>query len=102
MPQKYWSAKRERQYEQIKQSALEDGKKEKVAKIAAATVYKVRGQQGEARESSSTLAQDPSPSRRGGLRPHSTGQSRTRAQRQRGIAGRSSMNKSQLEAALQR
>lgn len=108
MPQKQWSAKRERQYEHIKQSQLQDGKKEKVAEeIAARTVNKVRAQQGEARESSPTSTNDLSPSRRGGLRSHSGAQGRTREQlyqeaRQRGIAGRSYMNKSQLEAALKR
>lgn len=106
MPQKSWSPKRERQYEHIKQSALEGGTKEKAAeRIAAATVNKVRAQEGEARDSSATSTSAPSPSRRKGLRSHSADRARTRAQlyeeaRQRGIAGRSYMNKSQLEAAL--
>lgn len=47
MPNK-WSAKRERQYEHIKDSALEQGKSEDQAKeIAARTVNKQRREDGE-------------------------------------------------------
>ncbi len=47
MPSK-WSAKRERQYEHIKDSALESGKSEERAKeIAARTVNKQRREDGE-------------------------------------------------------
>ncbi len=108
MPKKQWSAKRERQYEHIKDSQLQEGRPEQVAEeIAARTVNKVRAQKGESRTASTTSTHDISPSRRGGLRSHSGAGGRTRAQlyeeaRQRGIAGRSAMNKSQLEAALQR
>ena len=43
MPQARWSAKRERQYEHIKEGLLDKGKGEKVAEeIAARTVNKDR------------------------------------------------------------
>jgi hypothetical protein len=38
MPQKVWSAKRERQYEHIKDSLLEGGKSESLAQEIAARV----------------------------------------------------------------
>jgi len=108
MPRKTWSEQRERQYQHIKDSELHTGKSEKIAEeIAARTVNKVRAQQGEARHGSRTSTQDLSPARRGGLRSHSGAQGRTKAQlyaeaRKRNIAGRSSMNKEQLQAALER
>lgn len=47
MPSK-WSTKRERQYEHIKESAVEEGKSEEQAKeIAARTVNKQRRENGE-------------------------------------------------------
>ena len=50
---KAWSAKRERQYEHIKESAKDDGKSEKRAKeIAARTVNKQRSQSGETKSKS--------------------------------------------------
>ena len=49
MPQKAWSAKRERQYEHIKESLEERGTKGKKAEeIAARTVNKERARAGEA------------------------------------------------------
>ena len=58
MPQKAWSAKRERQYEHIKESAKEarhlDDKRAK--EIAARTVNKERARSGEARTSSRLVA----------------------------------------------
>ena len=48
MPQDAWSAKRERQYEHIKDSEEEQGRSEKRAKeIAARTVNKQRAESGE-------------------------------------------------------
>jgi hypothetical protein len=45
-----WSAKRERQYEQIKESLLERGhSREKAEEIAARTVNKQRSRSGETR-----------------------------------------------------
>jgi hypothetical protein len=108
MPQSAWSAKRERQYEHIKEGLVERGRPEDTAEeIAARTVNKERARHGEARESSRTSTDDISSGRRGGLRSHSGSRGRTYDQlrneaRQRGIRGRSKMNKSQLEKALSR
>ena len=112
MPQKTWSAKRERQYEHIKDSAKERGMSTKRAKeIAARTVNKERARSGEARESSRSSTQDMSSSRRGGLRSHSgttgghSGQTKEQLYneaRRLNINGRSSMNKRQLLAAVNR
>ena len=52
MPQDAWSAKRERQYEHIKESELNQGRSTKRAKeIAARTVNKERAENGETKES---------------------------------------------------
>ena len=108
MPKKTWSDKRERQYQHILDSERTQGKSKEVAKeIAARTVNKVRAQEGEARQSSRTSTDDMAPSRRGGQRSHSGAQGRTRAQlyedaRRKNIAGRSKMNKQQLQEALGR
>jgi hypothetical protein len=52
MPQDAWSAKRERQYEHIKESELEQGRSTKRAKqIAARTVNKERAEKGETKGS---------------------------------------------------
>ncbi|MGW4043380.1 plasmid stabilization protein [Streptomyces sp. NPDC004721] len=102
------SPKRERQYEHIKESALERGEKEERAEeIAARTVNKERARQGESKTASRTSVEDMSSSRRGGQRSHSGAQGPTYDQlyneaRQRGIQGRSKMNKAQLEDALGR
>jgi len=108
MPQRAWSAKRERQYEHIKESALDRGETEDTAEeIAARTVNKERARAGEARESSRTSTDDISSSRRGGLRSHSGAGGRTRDQlyeeaRRKNVRGRSKMNKAQLERAVGR
>jgi hypothetical protein len=109
MPQKTWSSKRERQYEHIKDSAKERGTSTKRAKeIAARTVNKERARSGEARTSSRTSRQDMSSGRRGGLRSGTRrGKGRTKEQlyneaRRMNIAGRSKMNKAQLERAVDR
>ena len=108
MPKKAWSAKRERQYAHIKDSLIDQGKAEPLAEeIAARVVNKERAQQGESVEASASSINDMSAGRRGGLRSHQGAGGRTLAQlrneaRQRGIVGRSSMNKAQLEAALKR
>ena len=48
MPQKAWTAKRERQYEHIKENEKERGRSTGTAKrIAAATVNKTRSEKGE-------------------------------------------------------
>ena len=108
MPPRAWSAKRERQYEHIKDGLRERGETEDVAEeIAARTVNKERARAGEARQASRTSTDDISSGRRGGLRSHRGPGGRTRAQlyeeaRHRGIRGRSTMNKAQLQAALRR
>ena len=108
MPQQAWSAKRERQYEHIKDGLEERGRSEKVAKeIAARTVNKDRAQHGESKQASRTSVQDLSPERRGGLRSHKGSGGRTYDQlyneaKRKGIEGRSKMNKAQLERALSR
>jgi hypothetical protein len=107
MPRKEWSDKRERQYEHIKDSAKEQGKPAKTAKrIAAATVNKERARSGEAKQRSKSSTRDISSGRRGGLRSGTDRpKGRTKEQlyneaKRRGIEGRSSMTKRQLQAAL--
>jgi hypothetical protein len=108
MPQKAWNAKRERQYEHIKEGLEKRGRTEDEAEeIAARTVNKERARSGEARERSESSVRDISSGRRGGLRSHEGPGGRTREQlyneaRDLGIRGRSKMNKSQLLAAVNR
>jgi hypothetical protein len=103
-----WSNKRERQYEHIKDGLDKRGYKEDTAEeIAARTVNKERARSGEAGTASRTSTQDISSGRRGGLRSHSGPKGRTKAQlyneaKNRGIRGRSTMSKAQLEKALSR
>jgi hypothetical protein len=109
MPQEAWSAKRERQYEHIKESLKDQGRStDKAKEIAARTVNKERARAGEARESSRLSRTDISSGRRGGLRS-GTGRpkGRTRDQlyeeaKSMGIEGRSEMNKEQLQRAVDR
>jgi len=106
MPQTAWSPKRERQYDHIKESLKERGTGEdKAEEIAARTVNKDRARAGEAKETSRTSIEDISPERRGGLRSHTGSRGRTYEQlrneaRDRGIKGRSRMNKAQLQRAV--
>ena len=108
MPQQAWSDKRERQYEHIKEGLRERGEDEDTAEeIAARTVNKERARQGEAEESSRSSTEDISSGRRGGLRSHRGPGGRTKEQlyneaRQKGIKGRSKMNKAELERAVGR
>src|SRR3954462_11209424 len=108
MPQQAWSDKRERQYEHIKDGLLDRGESEDTAEeIAARTVNKERARHGEARESSRSSTDDISSGRRGGLRSHEGPGGRTRDQlyneaKDKGIKGRSKMNKAQLEKAVGR
>lgn len=106
MPRNAWSPKRERQYEHIKEGLEERGTGEdKAEEIAARTVNKERARHGETRTASRTSVDDISSGRRGGLRSHRGSGGRTYDQlrneaRQRGIKGRSRMNKSELERRL--
>jgi hypothetical protein len=108
MPQQAWNAKRERQYEHIKDGLEDQGRSERTAKqIAARTVNKERARSGEAKESSRTSTRDISSSRRGGLRSHKGPGGRTKEQlyneaKAKNIPGRSKMNKVQLERAVGR
>ena len=101
--------KRARQYEHIKDSAKDQGASENRAEeIAARTVNKERARSGESRQRSRTSTQDMSSSRRGGQRSGTGGpKGRTRDQlyaeaKSLGIEGRSSMNKQQLQRAVDR
>jgi hypothetical protein len=108
MPQKTWSAKRERQYEHIKESAKEQGASTKRAKeIAARTVNKERARSGETKgRASRTSTRDMSSSRRGGLRSGTNRpKGRTKEQlyneaKRLNVPGRSQMNKQQLQRAV--
>ena len=109
MPQQAWSAKRERQYEHIKDGLREQGSsEEKAEEIAARTVNKERARAGEAKSSSRLSREDISSGRRGGLRSGTDRpRGRTRDQlyeeaRAMGIAGRSKMDKAQLQRAVDR
>jgi hypothetical protein len=110
MPQQAWSTKRERQYEHVKQSEKKQGRSTKRAKeIAARTVNKERARTGETKgRSSRTSTRDISSGRRGGLRSGtSRPKGRTREQlyneaKRMNIRGRSSMNKAQLQRAVDR
>jgi hypothetical protein len=108
MPRRAWSAKRERQYDHIRDGLLERGAGEgKAEEIAARTVNKERARHGEARQASRTSLDDISSGRRGGLRSHHGSGGRTYDQlrneaRERGIKGRSRMSKAQLEDVLSR
>ncbi len=101
--------KRARQYEHIKKSQKEQGRSEDTAEeIAARTVNKSRARSGESRTRSRSSTKDISSGRRGGLRSGtSRAKGRTRDQlyneaKDMGIEGRSKMNKSQLQRAVDR
>lgn len=100
------SAKRERQYEHIKKSAEDRGESKGRAKeIAARTVNKERARSGESRTAGRTSTRDKSSGQRGGQRSGKGSRGPTYDQlyneaRQRGIDGRSHMDKAQLQRAL--
>src|SRR5882757_570432 len=103
MPRPLWGAKRERQYEHIKEGLTERGRSEDTAEeIAARTVNKERARHGEAKSASRTSTKDISSGRRGGLRSHSGPRGRTKEQlyneaKHKNIKGRSRMTKAELE-----
>jgi hypothetical protein len=101
--------KRARQYEHVKKSTRERGASPgRAEEIAARTVNKERARSGESRSRSRTSTQDISSGRRGGQRSGtSRAKGRTRDQlyneaKKLGIEGRSSMNKAQLQRAVDR
>jgi hypothetical protein len=109
MPQEAWNRKRERQYEHIKSGLKQRGTSTgRAEEIAARTVNKERARSGEAQQSSRTSRRDISSGRRGGLRSGTRRQKgRTKEQlyndaKRLNITGRSKMNKSQLQAAVNR
>jgi hypothetical protein len=98
-----------RQYEHIKQSERQQGRSTGLAEeIAARTVNKERARSGQSKTRSRTSMRDISSGRRGGLRSGtSRAKGRTRDQlyaeaQKLGISGRSSMNKAQLQRAVDR
>ena len=105
---KEWSAKRERQYEHIKDGLEERGRSEDEAEeIAARTVNKERARAGESRQKSRTSTDDVSSGHRGGKRSHSGPGGRTKQQlyneaKRKGVEGRSKMTKAELEKAVGR
>ena len=101
--------KRARQYENIKERVKEQGAStDRAEEIAARTVNKERARAGESRQRSRTSTRDMSSSRRGGLRSGTNRpKGRTKEQlyneaKSMGIEGRSKMNKSQLQRAVDR
>jgi hypothetical protein len=101
------NAKRQRQYEHIRDSEREQGvPKKRAEEIAARTVNKERARAGEAKTSSPTSTRDISSGRRGGLRSGTNRpKGRTRDQlyqeaKKLGVKGRSKMNKEQLRRAV--
>jgi len=107
VPRAEWTDKQERKYEHIVESERDQGRSTKRSKeIAARTVNKERAQRGQTKTASRSSTDDMSSSRRGGLRSGKPGpRGRTKEQlyneaRQRGIKGRSSMNKAQLQRAV--
>jgi hypothetical protein len=108
MPQRAWNAKRERQYEHVKEGLEKRGRGEDDAEeIAARTVNKERARRGESKQASRTSTEDISSGRRGGIRSHRGPGGRTRDQlyqeaREKNVKGRSKMSKRQLERAVGR
>ena len=104
---KEWTDKQERKYEHIRDSAKDQGRPTKTAKrIAAATVNKERARKGQTKTTSPSSINDMSSSKRGGQRSGTNRpKGRTKEQlyneaKRRGIKGRSSMSKDQLQKAL--
>ena len=110
MPRSAWSAKRERQYEHVKESERKHGRSTKRAKeIAVRTVNKERARSGDTKgRPSRSSTRDISSGRRGGLRSGTRRpRGRTKEQlyneaKRMNIKGRSRMNKAQLQRAVDR
>lgn len=107
------SNKRERQYEHIKESYEERGQKGRAKEIAARTVNKTRAEHGETQGAKASGSGPKSSAGKRSSKPQAQGESRsgrgdrTRSDlyeeaRRKGISGRSTMNKAQLERALGR
>jgi hypothetical protein len=108
VPQAAWSSKRERQYEHVRDGLEDRGRPaDEAEEIAARTVNKERARAGEAKRSTRLSRSDIPSGRRGGLRSHRGPGGRTRDQlyneaRAKGVRGRSTMTKAQLERAVGR
>src|SRR5438477_4164604 len=110
MPRQAWSAKRERQYEHVKESEKREGRSTRRAKeIAAHTVNKERARSGETKgRASRSSTHDMWSARRGGLRSGTRRpKGRTKEQlyneaKRMNIEGRSTMTKAQLQRAVDR
>lgn len=108
MPPQTWNRKQERQYEHVKSSQKQEGRSEgKAREIAARTVNKQRARAGESRQRSPASVDDMSAPQRGGKRSGSGPGGRTKQQlydeaKRRGVKGRSTMSKAQLERAVGR
>jgi hypothetical protein len=101
--------KRARQYQSIKSSAKKRGAStDRAEEIAARTVNKERARSGESRTRSKVSLRGKSPSARGGRKSGTNRpKGRTREQlyeeaRRLDVAGRSRMNKAQLQRAVDR
>ncbi|MFF9007785.1 plasmid stabilization protein [Streptomyces goshikiensis] len=101
--------KRERQYEHIKESGEQRGMSESRAKeMASRTVNKERARSGESQTASRSSTQGKPASQRGGAKSRGGSSSeRTKDDlyqeaKKRGVEGRSTMTKQQLENALGR
>ena len=97
-----------RQYEHIKSERKQGRSTKRAKEIAARTVNKERARSGQSRTASRSSTRDISSGRRGGLRSGtSRAKGRTKEQlyneaRRMNIAGRSKMNKAQLQRAVDR
>jgi hypothetical protein len=106
MPRQSRTKKRKRQYEHIRDGLEERGRPKSVSEeIAARTVNKDRVRSGETNSASRSSTDDLSSERRGGLRSHRGPGGRTKRQlyeedRRKSIDKRSTMNKSELERAV--
>ncbi|GAA3623511.1 hypothetical protein GCM10022267_07030 [Lentzea roselyniae] len=103
------NAKRERQYEHIKDSARSRGASpERAKELAARTVNKNRAQSGESKTASKSSTKDKSPQQRGGERSGTnrpkglTKEQLYNEAKKKNIRGRSTMTKKELANALGR
>ena len=100
MPQQAWSSKDERQYEHVKESALERGRSEdRAEEIAARTVNKQRRAEGRTKSGRKRTSGTGNPSRP--LEERSRDELYNRA-RQLEIEGRSRMSKGELVRAIRK
>lgn len=98
MPQKAWSDKRERQYQHIKQSQIDDGRPEEQAEeVAARTVNKQRRREGETANKHTQGTGNPNTR----LERRTKDELYNRA-KELGVDGRSKMSKDELVAAIRR